>query len=142
MWPKTFDARLDSWNRLRTLAHDADSIESALKLINAWWFDTPWCAYHLHWDDLKDWPDPWQLLSDNIYCDLARGLGIVYTITLMDRDDISDAQLVLTDSGHNLVQVSQSKYILNWDRDTVLNTNQKHLAKKQLTQSQLRQLYY
>lgn len=142
MWPKTFDVRLDSWNRLRTQAHAADSPESALKLINDWWFNAPWCAYHLHWDDIKDWPDPWQLLSDNIYCDVARGLGIMYTITLIDRLDISDATLVLTDQGHNLVQVLESKYILNWDRDTVLNNNQKHSAKKQLTQSQLRQLYY
>jgi hypothetical protein len=33
------------------------------------------------------WPDPWQLLSDDVYCEVARGLGILYTITLLDRAD-------------------------------------------------------
>jgi len=121
MWPKTFSERLASWNQLRKQAEIADA-ESALKIINSWWFQTPWRAYHLHWDDRKDWPDPWQLLSDDIYCPLARGLGILYTIAIVDRPDIQDA--VLSELGSdNLVQVHNKKYILNWDAEEVLNIN-------------------
>ena len=83
MWPPTFAQRLESWSQLRAQAAQVDS-ESALHLINAWWFHSPWRAYHLHWDDRPTWPDPWQLLSDNMYCGLARGLGIMYTIAMLD----------------------------------------------------------
>ncbi len=140
MWPANFDQRLESWNSLRELCQTLP-IESALESINTWWFDVPWRPYYLHWDDLEIWPDPWQLLSDNHYCDLARALGILYTITLLDRADLGDATLVLTGSGDNLVLVAKSKYILNWDRDTIVNTNQETNIKKQLTQSAVKQQY-
>jgi hypothetical protein len=140
MWPTTFAERLDSWNLLRAQCQNIP-IESALTAVNQWWFDAPWRAYHLHWDDQQDWPDPWELLSDNIYCDLARGLGILYTITLLDRADIDDATLVLTKNGYNLVLVGKEKYILNWDRDTVVNTNQEDEIVKQVHQHLVRQKY-
>ena len=121
MWHRTFDTRLAAWNQLRTQSLDL-SLEVALRQINAWWFESPWIPYHLHWDDRPDWPDPWQLLDDNLYCSLARGLGILYTIALADRKDIKDAVLIEIE-GDNLVLVNQSKYILNWEPDTIVNIN-------------------
>jgi hypothetical protein len=118
-WPATFSARLDSWNQLRQSCQLV-SPELAVVTINQWWFRAPWSAYHLHWDDQANWPDPWELLSDNIYCPVARGLGILYTITLLDRADLQDASMVEY-LGDNLVLVSNEKYILNWDPDQVLN---------------------
>jgi hypothetical protein len=126
MWPATFDNRLHAWINLRNRCQSLDA-ETALTAVNQWWFNAPWVPYHLHWDDQATWPDPWQLLSDNIYCELARGLGILYTINLLDRADMADAELVLTDDGTNLVQVAKEKYILNWDKD--LNVNNRHTVK-------------
>ena len=119
MWPRNFSERLESWAQLRQQCLTLDS-EPALIKINQWWFQTPWTAYHLHWDDQADWPDPWQLLSDDQYCPVARGLGILYTITLLDRADLQDACMIEY-LGDNLVLVNQKKYILNWDPDQVLN---------------------
>jgi hypothetical protein len=121
MWLPTFAQRLESWSQLRAQAAQVES-ESALHLINAWWFHSPWRAYHLHWDDQPTWPDPWQLLSDNMYCGLARGLGIMYTIAMLDHPEMQDSCLVDTDSD-NLVLVAQKKYILNWGPEQVLNIN-------------------
>jgi hypothetical protein len=140
MWPKTFQLRLDAWASLRQQIQN-ESAEHALATINQWWFNTPWRAYHLHWDDRATWPDPWELLSDNLYCDVARGLGILYTISLLDHADLTDAELVLTDEGHNLVLVNKRKYILNWDADNIVNTNHKLEIKKHLTQHQVQQKY-
>jgi hypothetical protein len=111
--------------------------ESALNHINRWWFNTPWTPYYLHWDDQPTWPNPWQLLSDNIYCEVARGLGILYTITLLERADLASARLVLTESGHNLVLVGQTKYILNWDLDSVVNNNLELKIHRQYQQHQI-----
>ena len=140
MWPKTFQLRLDAWANLRRQIQ-TDDAESALTKINQWWFQTPWRAYHLHWDDRATWPDPWELLSDNLYCDVARGLGILYTISLLDHPDLTDAELVSTKSGDNLVLVAKRKYILNWSPDTVVNTNHKLEINNRLTQSQVTNKY-
>jgi hypothetical protein len=136
MWPQTFNERLDSWNRLRESCQ-ISPIETALDTINRWWFGAPWRPYYLHWDDQPTWPDPWQLLSDNVYCDLARGLGIVYTISMLDRADMVDATLVLTEEGDNLVLVAKEKYILNWSPSSVVNTFQEVKISRQLKQQQI-----
>ena len=130
IWPATFSARLESWNKLRQQVQTLPP-ESALTKINCWWFCVPWRPYYLHWDDQLTWPDPWQLLSDDTYCDLARGLGILYTITLLERADLGSVDLVLTESGDNLVLVDQAKYILNWDSNSVVNTIQEVKIKRQ-----------
>lgn len=136
MWALTFSERLDSWNQLRESCRTTP-IETALTTVNQWWFGAPWRPYYLHWDDQLTWPDPWQLLSDNIYCDLARGLGIVYTISMLDRADTVPTTLILTDDGSNLVQVAKEKYILNWSPDSVLNTFTKVKIKRQYQQDHI-----
>jgi hypothetical protein len=121
MWHNSFEQRLASWNLLRANCLNVP-LEQALVDVNAWWFESPWRPYHLHWDDLKQWPDPWQLLDDNVFCSLARGLGMLYTIAMIDRPDLQSAELV--DTGmDNLVLVHQKKYILNWDRRQIVNIN-------------------
>lgn len=137
MWLSTFEKRLDSWVDLRSRSTQLP-LEQALEQINNWWFDSPWTAYHLHWDDRHEWPDPWELLSDNLYCEVARGLGIMYTIAIIDRKDISDAVLTQTNQ-HNLVLIEQGKYMLNYERDIILNKNFKaEKNKNYLTLSQVR----
>jgi hypothetical protein len=138
MWPHTFQLRLDAWADLRHQLQNQPA-HTALAQINSWWFRCPWRPYHLHWDDQDTWPDPWELLSDNIYCDLARGLGILYTITLLDRADLQYSVLAESDQG-NLVLVQDKKYILNWDSQQVLNINPGQIkAQHSVTQQQLKQ---
>lgn len=121
MWPSIFAERLESWTQLRHRVACFD-LEPALMAVNSWWFQTPWCAYHLHWDDRDYWPNPWQLLNENIYCNLARGLGIMYTIAMLDRADLAAATLAECNSD-NLVLINDEKYILNWAPDTIVNIN-------------------
>lgn len=137
MWAKTFGDRLANWNLLRDQCQTLP-VESALNQINRWWFRAPWRPYYLHWDDQVAWPDPWQLLSDDIYCEVARGLGILYTISLLDRADIAPVQLILTETGHNLVLVEKSKYILNWAPDTVVNNNLELKIRRQYQQQPIK----
>jgi hypothetical protein len=121
MWHKTFDQRLYSWTDLRSQTKDLP-IQTALIKINNWWAQTPWVPYYLHWDDRENWPDPWQLLDENIFCNLARGLGIVYTLLLLDRPDFKNLLLFESDSD-NLVMVGKEKYILNSTQEIFVNKN-------------------
>jgi len=136
MWPVTFDNRLQAWVELRSRCQFLD-LENSLTAINQWWFNTPWQPYYLHWDDQADWPDPWQLLSDNVYCDLARSLGILYTISLLERADMADAELVLSEDGSNLVLVAKEKYILNWNQDSIVNNKPKVKTTRRFKKTQV-----
>lgn len=138
MWPKIFADRLRSWSDLRSQCLTGTP-EQALTNINSWWFNAPWIPYHLHWDDQATWPDPWQLLDDNLYCPLARGLGMLYTIAIVDRADLQNA--VLTEVGSdNLVQISRGKYILNWDPDQIVNINlSRSKVRNSISQEQIKQ---
>jgi len=121
MWHKDFANRLGAWAELRSQVQSMP-LEQALQTINTWWYQAPWTGYYLHWDDMLTWPDPWQLLSDNIYCDVARGLGILYTLTLLEHKDLTSIELILTEDNRNLVLINQEKYTLNWDTTIIVNT--------------------
>ena len=136
IWPKDFSNRLTSWVDLRQQVLELEA-PVALSTLNRWWLHSPWCPYYLHWDDFQDWPDPWQLLSDNIYCDIAHGLGIMYTLAMLDRKDLGNSILVESDQG-NLVLVDDEKYILNWSPSQIVNTSLRvSKIKRRVTQEQL-----
>lgn len=69
--------------------------------------------------DWADWPDPWQLLSKPALCDLARSVGMLYTV-IMIFDDRLPTRLIQT-KDNNLVLVDTEKYILNWSPDMIVN---------------------
>jgi hypothetical protein len=111
---------------------------SALGHINRWWFQLPWQPYYLHWDDQMNWPDPWQLLHDNIFCDIARGLGMCYTLAMIDHPDIHQFELCHS-NGINLVLVNDGKYILNYEQDRWVNTHLSDASvQKRMTQAQIK----
>jgi hypothetical protein len=112
---------LAAWHKLRE-ANQNTPLDQCLLAVNDWWQQCPWVPYYLHWDDLEQWPDPWDLLADNHFCSLAKALGIVYTLHMMERSDITTVELAINgDSGDNLVLVNEGKYILNWEEGQLLN---------------------
>lgn len=117
----SFYQRLRAWKDLR---HKIVSLSLADKCItvDAWWQMAPLVSHHLHPMDQQNWPDPWNLLSENMYCLLTRALGIVYTLQM---SQISDINLVIASDAQGdecpLVLVDNAKYILNYWPDTVLN---------------------
>ena len=116
-----FEDRLIAWNRLRNENSD-NNLQSALLAVNNWWQMLPLDMHYLHWDDDKNWPDPWDILADGVFCDLTKCLGIVYTLHLIGRKEINDIVLAQTTEGDNLVLINNGKYILNWAPGEILNT--------------------
>lgn len=137
MWSTRYEDRLSSWRRLRE-DNQNNPLEQALLQINDWWQQCPWVPYYLHWDDLESWPDPWDLLKDNYFCNLAKALGIVYTIHMLERSDITRLELAVNaDSADNLVLVNEGKYILNWDEGQLLNITSPEVNIKNSIDSQI-----
>ena len=116
-----FEDRLVQWNQLRA-DNQSNDLEIALLAINDWWQMLPLDSHYLHWDDIDNWPDPWDLLADGIFSSTSKSLGIVYTLHLINRPEINDLQFAQTKEGDNLVLVNQGKYILNWAPGEMLNT--------------------
>lgn len=80
--------------------------------------------HHIHLMDSEMWPNPWELLAENIYCNVAKAIGMCYTLLLIGVEDVSLVEA--TDNTGNeaiLVLVDSAKYILNYWPDTVVNNS-------------------
>lgn len=119
----TYEYRLRDWRQLRevtkTLSLDQQCIQ-----IDRWWQLAPFVNHHLHWNDINNWPDPWTILSENIYCSLTKAIGMCYTLLMNEVDNV---ELVLAKddqlSEHYLVLVDKPKYTLNYWPDSVISSN-------------------
>jgi len=121
MWKTSYEERLADWFELRQVCEHLD-LTQQLQRINDWWFCAPIVNRVITWDDPAKWPSPWDLLANSGYCELARALGIVYTLMMLENQLYTNLSIITT--GHdNLVQVDLGKYILNWAPGEVLNIN-------------------
>ena len=121
MWKTTYQERLADWVRLRQATPSVEQSQQ-LMLINDWWFKAPIINHLINWENTQSWPTPWELLNNNGYCELARALGIVYTIMLTECLNYTDLKIIQIKED-NLVLVDGGKYILNWAPGEMLNTH-------------------
>lgn len=135
MWQKDFNTRLQAWSELRSVAQ-SQSLSECLVTVNDWWQKSPWVPYYLHWDDVDQWPDPWQILADNVCCDVVKSLGICYTLIMLNRGDHGPVELIQTRDGYTLAYLPEEKYLLNMDGETVVNTEPPEITRR-LTQDQI-----
>ena len=118
-----YEARLKSWYDLRKSLENSD-IETVCLAIDKWWQYAPLLNHHLHPDDVDNWPGPWELLVENNYCQLSRGLGMVYTLQLVGIKGV-DFSMAIDDNSEEcaLVMVDNAKYILNYYPNTVISNS-------------------
>ena len=120
--------RLRSWREFRS-SIESLPLETALDETAKFWARAPFVPYNLDPDNKKLWPDPWTLIYENSYCDIAKCLGIVYTISLTGHKKIIDIEFrryedPKTRYAYNLAWVNKGKYILNMTDGEVLNIEQ------------------
>jgi hypothetical protein len=115
--------RLREWHGLKISLQDAD-IQTICVEVDKFWQQCPMSNHYLHPADIEDWPNPWDLLNDNNYCDYARALGMLYTLMLLGVKDI-DFVDAIDDNANEvaLVLVDSAKYVMNWCPDSVLSTD-------------------
>jgi len=123
IFQSSYEARLQDWFQLRTSVTSLP-IEQQCITIDEWWQHAPLITHHLHPYDMDAWPDPWVLLSENTYCEVARALGMCYTLLLIG---IINIELVLAKNNIGedvvLVLVDNAKYILNYWPNTVISNS-------------------
>jgi hypothetical protein len=123
MFKLSADERLTHWRDFRKQL-DEQSMSQALLTVVEFWRSCPFSPYYLDPDNPKQWPDPWTLVEENWYCDLAKAIGMLYTIKFTKHDpDVSIRvyQDPVTGYSYNLVWIDQGKYILNLVQDEIVN---------------------
>ena len=136
--------RIRTWRDFRT-SLESLPLETALVQTAELWAGAPFAPFYLDVDNVVSMPDPWTLIYENTYCDVAKCLGIVYTILLTGhRTDLDIEVRVYEDTKtkyrYNLAWFNQGKYILNLIDGELVNTKQLRKTlelKKQLTAADL-----
>lgn len=119
-WLQPYEQRLLAWSKLREELSIGQELSLTLEKVNSWWFTAPIYSRYLHPEDVENWPDPWQLLEDNCICEVARALGMMYTLLIVD-PDIADRMEMLYTGNDFLVSIDNGKYILNWNANSIVN---------------------
>jgi len=91
--------------------------------------------HYLAPDQISNWPNPWQLITDNLYCDLSIALGMYYSLALLDHPKITDLRLQVykvPEGWLNLSSINQGKYVLNYNHGKVVNNSQLSISQKNL----------
>ena len=136
-WNLRVNDRLTQWKDFR---HQLDRLplESAVVELNNMWSTAPFVNYNLDPSDPNTWPDPWTLLAENYWCDVAKSLGIAYTIYFSSHKLTPMEIRVYYDykdkTRHCVAWLDNGKYILNYWPYEIVNT-------KQIEEKQLQLLY-
>jgi hypothetical protein len=128
MFHLSAEDRLRSWREFRANI-DSLPIKEALDQTAEYWSRAPFVPYNLDINHPESWPNPWTLICENVYCDIAKCLGIVYTLCLTHHFDDSQIEIriykdLVTGYQYNLVWIEQGKYILNMIDSQVVNIKQ------------------
>ena len=123
VFQQSYEIRLQSWYDLRSRLENLDT-KSKCIMIDEWWQKAPLMSHYLHPHEMGIWPGPWDLLVENSYCVIARGLGMIYTLLLTGISDV-DFCIATDDNSEEvaIVLVDHAKYLLNYWPDSVLNNN-------------------
>lgn len=120
------DYRILSW---RSWRDDLEKLplDEAIEKVAQDWARVPTVMHYLAPDNPGEWPNPWQLITDNLYCDLGIVLGMHYSLALLENLEITDLRLQVyqtTEGWLNLSSINQGKYVLNYHHGKVVNSLQ------------------
>jgi hypothetical protein len=130
MWNLRPSERLHEWKEFRDTISTSD-LENAVRETGHLWSYAPYVTHYLDPIDTANWPDPWALLHENYYDDLAKSLGMLYTLYLCRHfnNQLTDLEIRIyknptNQDVYNVVWINDGLYILNFEFDTVVNKTQ------------------
>lgn len=117
--------RLDYWKSFRHRLNTM-SMDQAVKETQDFWSSCPFTPFYLDPAEPNNWPNPWDLIVENYYCDLAKVLGIVYTLHLTNHKSNLNPQIRTyldknTRYTYHIAYLCDGKYVLNLIEDEIVN---------------------
>jgi hypothetical protein len=106
--------RISEWRHFRQSIQHLDRMDMMRKTVELW-SKAPLVSHYLEPDNCVNWPSPWTLIVDNMYCDIGTALGIFYTLFLTERFDNRDLDVVIykDSAGFRPAVTVCEKYALN-----------------------------
>jgi hypothetical protein len=125
MWKLETGERLARWRDFRKSLDDL-SLPDAAQATAEFWQSCPFNPYYLDPADPESWPNAWDLITENYYCDLAKALGIVYTLHFSKHDANLNPEIHIyndpeTGYVYNLSVLAGGKYVINFLDNKIVN---------------------
>tara|TARA_B100001287_G_scaffold256675_1_gene241713 strand:+ start:1931 stop:2350 length:420 start_codon:yes stop_codon:yes gene_type:complete len=112
MFKENYYRNMELWLGLRNqLEVDKDPFDSVFKF----WNNVPTSKISIDPYDKERWPDPWEMIYENDYCEFKKILAICYTLQLTDRFSRSDFGIHITLDRDK----SRYVYLLEVDNKTI-----------------------
>ena len=117
------EQRILAWREFR---NSLQSWPDDLHRVADAWRLAPTIGNYLTFDRTDNWPDAWQLMNDNMFCDVGLALGMFYTLyySSYPHKDSLQLQGIRLQKSHkdiNLVICEGGLYVLNYDIGKVVN---------------------
>jgi hypothetical protein len=132
---KEFEQRLSIWRAFReTLETSNDPIQDTINFYNK----APLCNLAADPYTQSTWPDPWELLEENNYCNFIKTLAICYTLQLTDCLSQSNFEIHITRDNEN----SATYYLLYVDDFVVGFAGESYVHKDKLPKTVYSEIEY
>lgn len=117
---KDVNSRIFEWRNLRKSIENLNTYEQLENVVN-WWSHAPLCKYVIDWDKPETWPTPWELISDNIFCDASLAYLMHQTLNL---SGVEAELLRLEKVGDAAMAVRVGDYIINFSYNEIFTTDE------------------
>lgn len=132
MFLKKYEDRLVEWKNFR------DAIETSQTPIEdtiEFWSEAPISSIATDPYNQETWPDPWQMIEENIFCPFVKILAICYTLQLTERFSGTEPEIHIvhdTDRSETKTLLFFKEFCIGYDENKV--TQRKNLPENLLTE--------
>ena len=134
MYNKKYEERLATWSEFRSSLEDSNT--PFLDVVE-FYASAPKTRYSVDPWGQSTWPDPWQLLQENLYCEFSIVLGMCFSLQLTDRFSGSDFEIHISTNNKK----AETYYLLFVD-DVCVNYKDGNISKENLPDALYSQSIY
>lgn len=128
MFNKNFNDRLKDWRKFRI---GLESSNNPYQDCVEFWSRAPLTSIAADPWDNSTWPDPWEMIEENIFCPFVKILAICYTLQLTDKFSHDLFEINITQDKEN----SETKYLLTVNGLCIGYDNSKPISISKLPKS-------
>lgn len=125
MFDKTYEQRLALW---RSFRENLETADDPIQLAIDFFKRAPQVSMAADPYTQSTWPDPWEMIKENSYCEFVKILAICYTLQLTDRFSHSHFEIHITQDK----QRSSTDYLLFIDDRVVGLAGDTHVHRNQV----------
>ena len=116
--------RLTAWKQFRATLETSNT---PFEDVASFWSSAPFVSPYLNPQNPTEWPDPWTLIVNGHFDELAIVVGMLYTIKLTQRFMNSQLEIHTSTSPEEkdpiYMLIIDNKYVINYEYRTVSSIN-------------------